>query len=297
MVVTSGIERAIQYFHAVRAYLQERKSPYQAIVAFSGEHEYGGAKVTEAILNGFPSERYRRSDPGRSLSLSDLRRQVPDRLRRAAAAHDVRRQGAVRHQGGSDAVPAQPRAPAEARRVRARLHERHRDDHAGVFADYYRTTILSDETDPNKLHDLKAALDGYQVYQPEQVEQLVRLYLGGADRDRLDPILDACVAVYKASSTRTAKWTSKARRRRSPAPTTFSLRSCPTPTPMGEALDFPELPDARSCPRPARRTCRRASSKPSTWTATGSRSRPRIGSQLPDAGRRNRSGADRWRRS
>ena len=30
MVVTSGIERAIQYFHAIQAYLAERKSPYQA---------------------------------------------------------------------------------------------------------------------------------------------------------------------------------------------------------------------------------------------------------------------------
>src|SRR6187401_1329821 len=45
MVVTSGIERAIQYFHAIREYLKERKSPYQGIVAFSGEHEYGGVKV------------------------------------------------------------------------------------------------------------------------------------------------------------------------------------------------------------------------------------------------------------
>src|SRR5688572_20278306 len=53
MVVTSGIERALQYFHAIRAYLAERKSPYRAIVAFSGEHQYGGAKVTEASLNGF----------------------------------------------------------------------------------------------------------------------------------------------------------------------------------------------------------------------------------------------------
>ena len=43
MVVTSGIERAIQYFHAFKADLAEIKSPYQAIVAFSGEHEYGGA--------------------------------------------------------------------------------------------------------------------------------------------------------------------------------------------------------------------------------------------------------------
>ena len=64
------------------------------------------------------------------------------------------------------------------------------------FADYYRTTILSEETDPNKLHDLKAALDGYQVYAPEHVDKLVEIYLGGAQRDRLDPILDVCVAVY-----------------------------------------------------------------------------------------------------
>ena len=126
MVVTSGIERAIQYFHAIQAYLAERKSPYRAIVAFSGEHEYGGAKVTEASLNGFPSSDDRRPDPGGPVPVPRLRRQVPDRLRRAAAAHDVRRQAAVGRQGGADPVAAQPRPPAEARRVRARLPERRR---------------------------------------------------------------------------------------------------------------------------------------------------------------------------
>jgi type I restriction enzyme R subunit len=55
MLVCSGIERAVQYFHAFKEYLQERKSPYQAIIAFSGEHEFGGANVTESSLNGFPS--------------------------------------------------------------------------------------------------------------------------------------------------------------------------------------------------------------------------------------------------
>ena len=30
----------------------------------------------------------------------------------------------------------------------------------GAFEDYYRTTVLSDKTDPNKLHDLKRDLDG-----------------------------------------------------------------------------------------------------------------------------------------
>src|SRR5439155_19867905 len=64
------------------------------------------------------------------------------------------------------------------------------------FEPYYRTTILSEETDPNKLHDLKADLDGYQVYNQPQVDQFVELYLSGADREQLDIILDACVATY-----------------------------------------------------------------------------------------------------
>jgi type I restriction enzyme, R subunit len=65
-----------------------------------------------------------------------------------------------------------------------------------AFQDYYRATIQAGETDPNKLHDLKAELDCQQVYSWKQVEDLVALYVGGADRDKLDPILDACVAEY-----------------------------------------------------------------------------------------------------
>jgi type I restriction enzyme, R subunit len=39
-------------------------------------------------------------------------------------------------------------------------------------------------------------LDSYQVYSPDEVQGLVELYLRGADRDRLDPILDVCVTRY-----------------------------------------------------------------------------------------------------
>ncbi len=75
MVITGSIQRAIQYFHAFRDYLAERKSPYKAIVAFSGEHEFpqkGGPKVTEASLNGFPSSQIAsmiQEDPYRFLHL------------------------------------------------------------------------------------------------------------------------------------------------------------------------------------------------------------------------------------
>ena len=65
----------------------------------------------------------------------------------------------------------------------------------------YRTTILSGETDPNKLYDLVATMEGYQVYSDEDVERLVNLYLDGADRDKLDPTLDACTAIYNQLET------------------------------------------------------------------------------------------------
>ena len=71
------------------------------------------------------------------------------------------------------------------------------DSIAASFALYYRTTLLSAETDPNKLHDLKSDLDGSEVYNDDEVGRVVDSYLGGAERDKLDPTLDGCVARYK----------------------------------------------------------------------------------------------------
>jgi type I restriction enzyme R subunit len=195
MVVTSGIERAIQYFHAFKDYLVERKSPYQAIVAFSGEHEYGGGKVTESSLNGFPSNDIAdqiQSDPYRFLICADKFQTGYDE----PLLHTMYVDKAL---SGIKAV-----------QTLSRLNRAHpqkydcfvldfQDNSEAItyaFQDYYRTTLLSEETDPNKLHDLKASLDGAQVYSASQIQQVVELFLSGADRDKLDPILDACVAVY-----------------------------------------------------------------------------------------------------
>lgn len=195
MVITSGIERAIQYYHAFKAYLAERKSPYQAIVAFSGEHEYHGANVSEASLNGFSSGDIAgkiQSDPYRFLICAD----------KFQTGYDE----PLLHTMYVD----KPLSGIKAVQTLSRLNRAHPQKHdcfvldfqnnseaiTFAFQDYYRTTLLAEETDPNKLHDLKAALDAAQVYLPEQVRQVVERFLGGADRDQLDPILDACVAVY-----------------------------------------------------------------------------------------------------
>ena len=70
-----------------------------------------------------------------------------------------------------------------------------------AFSKFYRTTILSGETDPNKLYDLITLMESYQVYDNDDVEHVVDLFLGGAERDRLDPLLDPCVATYNELET------------------------------------------------------------------------------------------------
>ena len=195
MVVTNGIERAIQYFHAIRDYLEERKSRYGAIVAFSGEHEYGGKKVSEATLNGFPPSKIAETfqeDPYRFLICADKFQTGYDEPLLHTMYVDKTLSG------------------IKAVQTLSRLNRSHPKKHdvfvldflndtdtiTEAFADYYRATVLADETDPNKLHDLQADLDAAHVYRLEQVTAFVKGYLDGADRDQLDPILDQCVAVY-----------------------------------------------------------------------------------------------------
>ena len=196
MVVTNGIERAIQYFHALRDYLRERKSRYRAIVAFSGEPEFGGAKVSEVSLNGFPSGQIAekiQADPYRFLICAD----------KFQTGYDE----PLLHTMYVDKTLAGVKAVQTLSRLN-RAHPKKHDVFVldflnktaiirDSFADFYRATILADETDPNKLHDLQADLDGAQVYSPEQIDEFVSRYLGGAERDQLDPILDECVAVYR----------------------------------------------------------------------------------------------------
>ncbi len=195
MVVTNGIERAIQYFHAIREYLKERKSRYQAIVAFSGEHEYGGANVSEPTLNGFPSnkiaERFQ-EEPYRFLVCADKFQTGYDEPLLHTMYVDKTLSGIKAVQTLSRLNRAHPKKHDVF--VLDFLNES--DAIRDAFADYYRATILSEETDPNKLHDLQAELDGAQIYSPEQVKEFVSRYLTGEDREELDPILDACVAVY-----------------------------------------------------------------------------------------------------
>lgn len=196
MVVTQSRQRARDYFIAIRDYLLEIKSPYKAIVAFSTDEKRGATKVTEADMNGFPSnliESRFKSDPYRFLIvankfttgfdepllhtmyvdkvLADI--QAVQTLSRLNRAHPLKSEVFV-----LDFVNEQSERVQKA------------------FQRYYKTTLLADETDPNRLHTLKTDLDTAQVYAWIMVERFVANYLAGDDRETLDPIIDACRDAY-----------------------------------------------------------------------------------------------------
>ena len=195
MVVCNGVERAIQYFNAFKDYLAERKSPYLPIVAFAGEHEFKGVKATELSLNGFSSgdiaEKIQ-EDPYRFLICADKFQTGYDE----PLLHTIYVDKTLSGIKAVQTLSRLNRAHPQKHDVFVLDFLNNSETITEAFADYYRTTILSEETDPNKLHDLKGVLDGYQVYSPEKVDSLVTLYLEGAERDKLDPILDSCVANY-----------------------------------------------------------------------------------------------------
>lgn len=196
MVITSSIKRAIEYYKAVSKLLEERKSPFKAIVAFSGSVEYEGKHVTEADLNGFPSAKIEKTFKG-----------DPYRILIVANKFQTGFDEPLLHTMYVD----KGLADIKAVQTLSRLNRSHPDkkdtfildfvNEPGVikeaFDRYYKTTILSGETDVNKLNDLIDTMESIQVYSDADVDTFVERYLADEPRDRLDPILDHCVEVYE----------------------------------------------------------------------------------------------------
>jgi type I restriction enzyme R subunit len=195
MVITSSIENAIKYYQAINAYLLQNNLPYKSIVAFSGEKLFGDQILTEAKLNNFPSS-----------VITDRFIEDPYRFLIVADKYQTGYDEPLLHTMYVD----KPLSGIKAVQTLSRLNRAHPlkydtfildffndvDIIQKSFEPYYRTTILSEETDPNKLHDLKSDLDAYQVYAADHVDAFVELYLNNSIRESLDPILDACVATY-----------------------------------------------------------------------------------------------------
>jgi type I restriction enzyme R subunit len=196
MVVTNGIEQAINYYYAMTEYLSKRKSPYKAIVAFTGDKEYSGKTLNESGINGFPSNQIElkfKTEPYRFLICADkfqtgydeplLHTMYVDKILTDIKAVQTLSRLNRSHPGKIDTFVLDFANDPET--IKA------------AFADSYITTILSDETDPNKLHERIAPMEKHEVYTTEDVETVNKYFFVSASRQLIDPMLDACVVLYK----------------------------------------------------------------------------------------------------
>lgn len=193
MVVCKSIESAIKYKDAFDVYLKEINSPYKAIVAFSGKktHYKTGEEVTEEKMNNFPDK------------VNDIPKQFnKDEYRFLIVAN--------KYQTGFDQpllhtmYVDKQLSDVQAVQTLSRLNRAKKpmkkeamvvdffneiEDIRTAFLPYYTTTILSQETDVNKLNDLQDELDAVQIYDEELLREFFEEYYNPkTGRDEIDAI-------------------------------------------------------------------------------------------------------------
>lgn len=197
MLVTSSIERAIEFYKVITRMLEERNSPYRAIVAFT-DKMIDGQLVTEASLNGFPSA-----------EIETKMEEEPYRILIVANKFQTGYDQPLLHTMYVDKQLSGVKAVQTLSRLN-RCHPKKQDtfvlDFANdpemiqkAFQDYYKSTVLVGESDVNKLNDLTETIEGFCFYTQDDVDRVVELKLTGNDDDRpaMDAVLDGVTERFK----------------------------------------------------------------------------------------------------
>lgn len=197
MLVTSSIERAIEFYKIITRMLEERNSPYRAIVAFT-DKVIDGKLVTESSLNGFPSA-----------EIESRMEEEPYRILVVANKYQTGYDQPLLHTMYVDKQLSSVKAVQTLSRLN-RCHPKKQDTFVLDFAndpeviklsfqEYYKTTVLVGESDVNKLNDLTEKIEGYNFYVQDDINKVVELKLSGSDEDRpnIDAILDGVAMRFK----------------------------------------------------------------------------------------------------
>jgi len=199
MIVTKSILAAIKYKQAFDAYLKEIKSPYKAIVAFSGKKEYKGIEYDESSMNNFKDDK---NDIPKNFKKSEYRFLI------VANKYQTGFDQPLLHTMYVDKKLRDVQAVQTLSRLNRALKPHKKDtfildfynttkDIKAAFDDYYTSTSLGEETSPNKLNDLVDALENFEVYNEETVIDFFGKYSNNAERTILDPIIDSSADIFK----------------------------------------------------------------------------------------------------
>lgn len=223
MVVTKDIECAILYYMALRNLIEEKKMPFKILIAFSGEkqlsggmsihselkdesseHSYAmaaepigayGKAYTEAGLNGFSETKTAEmfdSDDYRILVVANKYLTGFDQPKLCAMYIDKPLDGVLAVQALSRLNRAAPDLGKLSEDLFILDFYNTKEGIKDAFDPFYTATTLSEATDVNILHQLKNTLLSFGVFDMDEVNEFMDLYIHGAEADKWAPILDAC---------------------------------------------------------------------------------------------------------
>ncbi len=199
MVVTRNIITAIRYFQAIRDELKRRNAPFKVMVAFSGKKLVDGVEYTEESLNGFASKDIEDEFDGdgyRLLVVANKFLTGFDQPKLAVMYVDKKLQGLAAVQTLSRLNRSAPHLGKRTEDLFVLDFFNSAADIKEAFAPYYTATTLSQATDVNVLHDLRAALDAVGVYDWSEVVAFNDLYFTDAAADQISPLIDRCAARF-----------------------------------------------------------------------------------------------------
>lgn len=197
MVVTKSRLHAVKFKLAFDTYLKEKGYPHKSLVAFSGAVKDGKIVYTESQMNGGISEKQTaeefKKDDYKFLIVAEKFQTGFDQPLLEVMYVDKKL-------GGVNAVQTLSRlnriADGKAD-IFVLDFVNSVDDIKDSFQDYYTTTVLSEATDPNLLHDLQRDVLQFKLFADNEVRDFVEKYFEGKTPDVLNSLLDAVVLRFK----------------------------------------------------------------------------------------------------
>lgn len=200
MVVTQNIETAIRYHKAIARMLQEKGSPFKALVAFSGAKEVDGIEYTEAGINGFSDNDTKDkfdTDEYRLLVVANKYLTGFDQPKLCAMYIDKPLASVLCVQTLSRLNRSAPKLDKKTEDLFVLDFCNSIDEIKEAFDPFYTSTSLSKSTDVNVLHELKELMDDVGVYEWHEVEDFVSRYFNNEDAQTLSPIIDVAASRFE----------------------------------------------------------------------------------------------------
>ena len=195
MVVTKDIECAILYYNALQKLCKDKKMPFKILIAFSGTKNIKGQEYTEAGFNHFPDTKTAEnfdSDEYRILVVANKYLTGFDQPKLCAMYIDKPLDGVLAVQALSRLNRAAPDLGKLSEDLFILDFYNTKEGIKDAFDPFYTATTLSEATDVNVLHQLKNTLLSFGVFDMDEVNAFMDLYIHGEDADKWAPILDTC---------------------------------------------------------------------------------------------------------